>query len=155
MQTVADRIFYIIEKDENLNETQFSKKIGVSQSTIYSLRRSKDGYVKSNIIAGIRKVYPRLNLDWLLFGEGEMFVDSKKIIQGDGNNVNIQTDNRESTVINGESNSTSGQDCTSLLEKKDIEIAALQKQMELLQGQIDLLHNQIKDKDNIIRLLQM
>ncbi|MFL0067890.1 hypothetical protein V2605_04080 [Tenacibaculum maritimum] len=51
----------------------FGKKINVSDSFLRS-----DGSVMTDKLPVIRNIFPDLNMDWLLFDEGEMIISDKK-----------------------------------------------------------------------------
>jgi len=53
---------------KHLSTTAFCDSIGVSNSYVSSMRRS----IAPDKIRGIASVYPELNMDWLLYGEGQM-----------------------------------------------------------------------------------
>lgn len=57
-------------KTRNMTQTEFARKLGVSPTYIGAMRKSmpKD---KLRIVFGM---FPDLNRDWLLYGEGEMFL---------------------------------------------------------------------------------
>lgn len=71
MNPILERVRTVIEA-ENMSDSAFAKRIGVTQSSFSSLFQ-RDVIPRSDLIAGISKefdVSPR----WLLTGEGEMFV---------------------------------------------------------------------------------
>ena len=75
MKNLSERLLYFIEKELVVSIREFEKKIGVPYTTIN--RVIKNG---SNIgidkIEKIAKAYPRLNVDWLIIGEGEIYEDA-------------------------------------------------------------------------------
>jgi len=80
--TVNERMKRLIFEVTGGRQTMFAEKIGVAQSTINSIvgkRQTKPGY---EILNRIRFEYPNINIDWLLTGEGEMFLSNKPADQG-------------------------------------------------------------------------
>lgn len=68
---MKDRIYKIMQK-EGLSQTEFAEKIGVSQSNLSHIFGARGQKPSLDVIMGIHKAYPYVNLDWLLYGEGEM-----------------------------------------------------------------------------------
>lgn len=68
---MKDRIYKIMQK-EGLSQTEFAEKIGVSQSNLSHIFGSRGQKPSLDVVMGIHKAYPYVNLDWLLYGEGEM-----------------------------------------------------------------------------------
>lgn len=57
----------------NMSQQEFAKVIGVapgSLSSVYSERIQPT----SNYVVGIHKAFPNININWLMFGEGDMYV---------------------------------------------------------------------------------
>lgn len=69
--TISQRLKVLIDQ---LNESVygFAKAINVSQSSIATILK-RDGGISSDIIKKIIISYPKISLDWLLTGEGNMF----------------------------------------------------------------------------------
>jgi transcriptional regulator with XRE-family HTH domain len=59
-----------------LNQRDFAQKIGVSQSLLSTYLNS-DKELSLSIIRGVAKVFPEINLNWLLKGQGEMIQKTK------------------------------------------------------------------------------
>lgn len=59
-------------KFKRIRQTEFTRQLGVSPSYVMAMRRS----ISDDKVKKIRKYYPELNTDWLLYGEGEMLVDA-------------------------------------------------------------------------------
>jgi hypothetical protein len=71
--TVSERVVKLMTDEFRLNKPTFARQIGVPVTTIKSLKPEQE-HVNSNIIAGIKKAYPKINLDWLVMGEGDIFL---------------------------------------------------------------------------------
>ena len=65
--SVKERLIEFLEH-ERVSKAEFGRKIGVSSAYVTSIRKSID----KDKIKSIALNYPNLNLDWLLYGEGEM-----------------------------------------------------------------------------------
>ena len=78
MKTI-DRLFTFIEYC-NLSARQFDLSIGASNG--YSLRMRKNkASIGSDVIENIVKVYPQLNLIWLITGEGSMLNPDNEMLR--------------------------------------------------------------------------
>lgn len=72
MQTsVKERLIQFI-KWNKISVNKFEQNCGLSTSYVANMRKS----LRDDKIAKIRKIYPELNIDWLLTGEGDMIVES-------------------------------------------------------------------------------
>ena len=68
-EKIKDRLeAYLKAKKESKSE--FGRKIGVSNSYISSMRKS----IQPDKMEKIKKMYPDLNIEWLMTGEGDMIV---------------------------------------------------------------------------------
>lgn len=65
---------------ENITQAQFADSIGVARAGISHILggRNKPGY---DFIVSMVKVYPNLNIEWLLTGKGKMYKTSSESIQ--------------------------------------------------------------------------
>lgn len=79
--TVKQRLTTYL-KEKKISHSEFGRTIGVSAAYVSSIRKSID----KDKLQLIREAYPDLNLDWLLYGEGEMLVS---ISQGNASNMQI------------------------------------------------------------------
>lgn len=62
-----------LQLDLNMSQKDFADAIGITPgalSNIYSNRTN----ATSNHVKGIHKAFPRVNVNWLMFGEGEMYL---------------------------------------------------------------------------------
>lgn len=55
-------------KSKKISQTEFTRNIGVSSTYIGAMRKG----IPADKMKKIEKLYPDLNRDWLLYGEGEM-----------------------------------------------------------------------------------
>lgn len=88
---MKDRILQIIQ-EESLTNAEFAEKIGISTSSLSHIltERNKPSL---EVVMRIHKAYPSINLNWLLYGEGEM----KVVEEGttDGNSRLYSNENPE------------------------------------------------------------
>lgn len=70
IQTTKDRLLAFI-KEEGLSQGKFERACGLSNGYINNLKRS----VSTEKLELISRAYPALNIQWLMTGEGEMFVE--------------------------------------------------------------------------------
>ena len=92
---MKDRILQIIQ-EESLTNAEFAEKIGISTSSLSHIltERNKPSL---EVVMRIHKAYPSINLNWLLYGEGEM----KVVEEGttDGNSRLYSNENPENASV--------------------------------------------------------
>lgn len=82
----------------NMSQKDFAEAIGIAPgalSNIYSNRTN----ATSNHVNGIHKAFPQININWLMFGEGDMYVASKE---------SDSSENAENSQVGPNSNSSQG-----------------------------------------------
>lgn len=67
---MKERIIQIMQK-AGLNKSEFAEKIGVAVSLLSHIISGRNN-PSLNVVMGIHKAYPGININWLLYGEGEM-----------------------------------------------------------------------------------
>lgn len=70
METFKSRLQHFL-KEENISASEFSRKMGLSPAYIASMRKA----MPTEKIEKLIEVFPQLNRDWLMYGEGEMYRD--------------------------------------------------------------------------------
>ena len=70
---MKDRIFQIM-KQEHLNQKEFAAITGISPATLSSIFNGRTSPTLNHAEA-LHRRFPRLSMTWLMFGEGEMYVD--------------------------------------------------------------------------------
>lgn len=73
METVKDRLLQFL-KAERITKAEFARKMGVSEAYVSTMRKS----LPEARVAKLIELYPKLNRDWLLYGEGEMYHPSEE-----------------------------------------------------------------------------
>ncbi len=83
LTTVKGRLLTFL-KENRIPQTEFCKRLGVASTYIGVIRKS----IPAEKINRIATLYPNLNRDWLLYGEGEMYVQDadtpRKLLQEAG-----------------------------------------------------------------------
>lgn len=69
METVKERLLQFL-KAERISKAEFARKMGMSEAYVSTMRKS----LPEARVAKLIELYPRLNRDWLLYGEGEMYL---------------------------------------------------------------------------------
>lgn len=81
--SIKERTFIFI-KHKGITVKKFEELCGLSNGYVSSMRKGYGDDKLNNVL----KVFPELNRDWLIYGEGEML--SGAIIQNNQNGDNIQ-----------------------------------------------------------------
>lgn len=76
---MKNRIYQIM-KHEGLNQKEFSMKTGISPATLSSIFNGRQG-ASLNTVEILHTIFPKLNMSWLMFGEGEMFSEQDTNVQ--------------------------------------------------------------------------
>lgn len=80
---MKDRILQIM-RSEGMTQQEFSRATGLSPASLSSIFNGRTAPTMKHAEAMHRR-FPNLNLSWLLFGEGEMFLSDESGSQGEGN----------------------------------------------------------------------
>lgn len=127
-KSVKQRIDTFI-KSSGLSQAKFERSIGVSNGYLNNLKKSPS----AEVIQKILSVYPSLDHQWLLSGEGKMLNDTPTnyIGKGDNNsqsvNINDVQDDISKEIIN---------DLRLQLQEKDRQLAEKDKQIYQLIAKI-------------------
>lgn len=73
---MRERVHVLMHR-EGLSQLEFSNKIGRAQSNVSQIMRG-ERHIPRGFAADIMKAFPNLRKDWLVLGEGTMFVDDKE-----------------------------------------------------------------------------
>lgn len=68
---IRERIDKLIQK-EGLSQTEFAKKVGVNSANLNQVILGKR-HVQKNLPSKIVAAFPEVRIDWILYGEGEMY----------------------------------------------------------------------------------
>ncbi len=76
---MKDRISAIITK-KGLTPTQFADQVGIQRSTLSHILNGRNK-VSTEIVTKIHHKMPEISINWLLFGEGDMYADVPSLYQ--------------------------------------------------------------------------
>lgn len=75
LTTVKGRLQYFL-KQKHMPQAEFTRRLGVSPTYIGAMRKS----IPEEKVIRICELFPDLNRDWLIYGEGEMLLYAEKAI---------------------------------------------------------------------------
>lgn len=111
-----------------LTSTQFADKAGIPRPTLSQLLHGRNKSINNQILAKLDEAFPELNALWLLFGRGNMLVDSNIEISERQNssetqsyssqNLEFQTNLTDATVANNDLGQTQTATISSILGQK-------------------------------------
>lgn len=135
-QTTKDRILEYI-KYKGITQHAFERKCGLSNAYLNNMKKNF-GMEKLNEILSI---FPDLNRDWLLFGEGEMLnVEEKSVAGSEKNFVNVGNNNRN-TVNAGTTIDRMIDELAAQRQLHERQIAKSQEQIDRLLGIVENMQN--------------
>ena len=108
-----------------LKQNALAQRIGVHPSFLSKLINGREPITK-NVIRELRENFPLLNINWLLYEDGEMFLAEKK----DKNLLIVE----EPEVVYMQRSDDPFGDVRSLLEQYERRIAALEERVARLEG---------------------
>ena len=76
---VRERIDKLI-KTEGLSQTEFANKVGVNSANLNQVMLGKR-HVQKNLPSKIIEAFPEVRIDWLLYGEGEMYTKDQHLAE--------------------------------------------------------------------------
>jgi transcriptional regulator with XRE-family HTH domain len=110
---------------KGLSVKKFEEMCGLSNGYLNSM---KSGYGNSKLLQVLR-AFPELNRDWLVYGEGEMLVETATLPR--------PTEVREDVPITD-----------------DTLVVELRSQIEKLQAKVDNLNQELGEKNALIKILR-
>ena len=72
--TFGERLKVFRDKHLNLSQSQFGKRIKITQEEISRIETGRAAKLTDRISNRLRSAFPELNQDWLVSGDGEMIV---------------------------------------------------------------------------------
>ena len=98
---MKDRIFQIM-KQEGLNQKEFAATTGISPATLSSIFNGRTSPTLNHAEA-LHRRFPKLNMSWLMFGEGDMYVKPQEsTAQGGMNQEDDAFASSYSEVVGGD-----------------------------------------------------
>ena len=114
LTTVKGRLLTYL-KDKRIPQTEFCKRLGVASTYIGVIRKS----IPAEKINRIATLYPDLNREWLLYGEGEMYAasvnDPRRFLQEAGYMVPLLPVTAFAGNITAWSQSVNAADCEKVI----------------------------------------
>ena len=68
---------------ENITQAQFADSIDVVRASVSHVLSGRNN-PSYEFIRSMMLIYPRLNMEWLMFGKGKMYKDSEKMLREQG-----------------------------------------------------------------------
>lgn len=84
---MKDRIKLIME-NVGLSQQEFASKLGISAASLSSIFTGRTNPTSNHVMA-IHKVFPQINVNWLMFGEGEICMGNNSFLN---NSANMKTE---------------------------------------------------------------
>lgn len=72
-ETVKDRLLLFL-KSQNISKAEFARRMGLSMAYVSAMRKS----LPEDKVKRLCELFPSLNRDWLLYGEGDMLLSRPK-----------------------------------------------------------------------------
>lgn len=110
---IVNRIMDIISRlklfleQNGISNSQFADTCEIPRPTITQLLKGRNKKVSDEVISKIHAAYPALNIMWLMFGDGEMFVSHEASSAGNQDSQNLsKTPQRYDEFMGDDSGST-------------------------------------------------
>ena len=129
--SIKERIYTFI-KYKDITDKKFEEMCGLSNGYISSMRKGFGTEKLNNVL----KLFPELNREWLIYGEGEMLNNTINQTNTNGDNIN-----GHSVTIN----KTEG-DYLELIKSLTAQLAVSQQQVSVSQEQMNRLITIIENK---------
>ena len=151
MESIKDRIIKFI-RYRGLRVKQFENICGLSNGYINSMRKGFGREKLENVLS----MFPELNRDWIVYGEGEMLkpnTQSHTIISGTGN---INNNSINSPIENSVFHCCNEEHVSAEIEKLKKQVDELREKCNILRDQNKSLINEKQFyQDHIKQLMSM
>ncbi len=107
---IISRLKRFLEQN-GISNSQFADTCEIPRPTLSQLLNGRNKKVSDEVISKIHAAYPALNIMWLMFGDGEMFVSGAAISSADGASQNLSKTPQAGSLFTGMAtphNSSSG-----------------------------------------------
>lgn len=133
-----------VRKFLKFKKKEFAELLGYAFSQNYTNYLNGSSNLSIKMLRAIKTHIPTINSDWILSGNGKMFLSdqtspSQKIINGDNNHAQIG-DNSKNTINSNNSNTK--------------EVEYLKSKIDDLNKVIKTQEAQLKDKERLISMLE-
>lgn len=104
---IVNRIMDIISRlklfleQNGISNSQFADTCEIPRPTITQLLKGRNKKVSDEVISKIHSAYPALNIMWLMFGDGEMFVSQASSLSENYDNQNLSKSPQEGAPFMG------------------------------------------------------
>lgn len=95
---LVERLKYFMET-EQIASSQLADSCRIPRPTVSQILNRRNKTISDELIGKIHDTYPQLSIPWLMFGEGEMMIDSNIKIS-EPQNTSTKTDNRTISTEN-------------------------------------------------------
>lgn len=85
---IISRLKYFLEQN-GISNSQFADTCVIPRPTLSQLLNGRNKKVSDEVISKIHAAYPALNILWLMFGDGEMFVSQDASLPGNAGAQNL------------------------------------------------------------------
>lgn len=75
--SVRERFIQLLE-DKKFSQAQFSKASGYTANAVNKFLTGRTTSPKQDFFEAVKKAWPDVNLNWLIVGEGPVYLDKKK-----------------------------------------------------------------------------
>ena len=82
---MKDRIKHLMES-QHMTQQTFAEFLGISSAALSSMFNGRTNPTL-NTVDAIRRKFTTINLDWLLYGNGQMFLNEKPAVSSDGSST--------------------------------------------------------------------
>ena len=89
-ENIAIRLKFLISK-LGINSSVFADNCGISRATLSQLLTGRNKKISDVLISQIHKAYPDLSILWLLFNEGDMWMNGKSESEENESNENTNS----------------------------------------------------------------
>ncbi|NJN77576.1 MAG: helix-turn-helix transcriptional regulator [Saprospiraceae bacterium] len=97
--SISDRFLHFL-REKKISQIEFTQLTGIPQPTLSRFIAGKVKSPKAELIIALADNFPKLNLRWLLIGEGEMFTSNNEItIQELSDKLDLKENENESLRI--------------------------------------------------------
>lgn len=90
-ENIAIRLKFLIS-ELGINSSVFADNCGISRATLSQLLTGRNKKISDVLISQIHKAYPDLSILWLLFNEGEMWMNGKAESEENNSNGNVNSE---------------------------------------------------------------
>ncbi len=125
---MKDRIKQIMEA-VGLSQQDFAKELGISAASLSSIFTGRTNPTNNHVMA-IHRVFPQINVNWLLFGEGDMIMENQGSKDSSANKDlagETVAEEENSETLAADSNSHNAQSAASLFGNENTLASPLTK----------------------------